>query len=116
MKETYTIDATGRAIGRVATEAALCLLGKRTPDFKKHLVKALNVKIINSGKLKISQKKMRDKVYKRYSGYPGGLKEKTLSLVIAKKGIAEALTHAVRGMLPKNKLQDRRMKNLVIVE
>lgn len=115
-KETYTIDASGRSIGRVATEVAVCLLGKKTPDLKKHLVKDMTVTVVNAGKLKITPKKMKEKIYTSYSGYPGGLKKRPMSLVINKKGVEELLKHAVRGMLPKNKLQDKRMMNLIVTE
>lgn len=113
-KETYTIDASGRSIGRVASEVAVYLLGKKTPDLKKHLVKDMTVNVINAGKLKITPKKMRTKTYTSYSGYPGGLKKPTMALVMEKKGIEEVLKHAVRGMLPKNKLQDKRMMNITV--
>ena len=112
----YTINAEGRAVGRVASEAAAALLGKKETDFKKNVEAPVSVEIINAGKLKISQKKLRDKVYTSYSGYPGGLKKKSMENVISKKGIKETIIHAVWGMLPKNKLRERRMKNLNIAE
>ena len=59
---------------------------------------------------------MEDKIYKNYSGYPGGLKERSMKKVVADKGMKETLRIAVRGMLPKNKLRDRMMKNLIIQE
>lgn len=114
--ETYKIDASGGSIGRVATEAAVCLLGKKTPDFTKNIVKDVRVTIFNAGKLKISQKKRDEKFYKTYSGYPGGLKHRSMSQVILNKGgIKKVLESAVLGMLPKNKLQSLRMKNLEII-
>ena len=116
MKKIYTIDAEGKVLGRVASEVAATLLGKRTPDFKKHLVAPLSVNVINAGKIKISYKKLRTKTHKTYSGYPGGLKEESLEKVIAKKGMTEVLIHAVYGMLPKNKLKSLRMKELHISE
>lgn len=115
MKQTYKIDASGRSIGRVATQAAVCLLGKKTPDFTKNIVKDVNVTIFNAGKLKIPQKKREEKYYKTYSGYPGGLKKRSMAHTIENKGIKEVLERAVRGMLPKNRLQSLRMKNLEIV-
>ncbi|MBX4215910.1 50S ribosomal protein L13 [Candidatus Parcubacteria bacterium] len=115
-KETYTIDANGKAIGRVASEAALRLLGKTTPDFKRNEVKDLSVTIVNAGKIKIHPKKAKVKRYKTFSGYPDGLKERSMEQVIEKKGVKEVIYHAVRGMLPKNKLQDKRLRNLTITE
>lgn len=116
MKPVYTIDAEGRALGRVASEAAVYLLGKTTPDFQKNAVKSLSVKIVNAGKMKITQKKSKTKIYTTYTGYPGGLKQKTMEQVVAKKGVKEIIEHAVKGMLPKNRLQTERMKNLIVVE
>ncbi|MEK7662463.1 MAG: 50S ribosomal protein L13 [Patescibacteria group bacterium] len=116
MKKIYTINAEGRAIGRVASEAAVALLGKKEPDFRKNIEAPVTVEIINAGKLKISSKKLRDKLYTSYSGYPGGLKKRTMKSVIERKGIKEAIIHAVWGMLPKNKLKERRIKNLNITE
>jgi large subunit ribosomal protein L13 len=74
------------------------------------------VKITNAKNVKVTGKKMSEVVHKNYSGYPGGLKLTPLVHVVEKKGYSELLRHAVRGMLPKNKLQDIRMKNLVIEE
>jgi len=115
-KETYTIDANGKAIGRVATEAALRLLGKTTPDFKRNAVKELTVTITNASKVKVHPKKAKVKRYKTFSGYPGGLKERSLEEVAEKKGMKAVIYHAVKGMLPKNKLQDKRLRNLIITE
>ena len=110
----YTIDAQGKKLGRVATEAAHVLMGKHTADFAKHKVAEVTVRIVNSDKIDISLKKETQKIYTRYSGYPGGLKVETLSDVILKKGYEEVLRRAVYGMLPTNKLRAQRMKQLVI--
>jgi len=116
MKKVHTINAEGRSIGRVASEAAVSLLGKKEPDFRKNAEAQVKVEIINAGKLKISSKKLRDKTYTSYSGYPGGLKKRKMESVIERKGIKETIIHAVWGMLPKNKLRERRIKNLNIAE
>ena len=110
----YTIDATGRSLGRVASEAASKLLGKETGTYQKHLVSEVRVEIVNAAKLKTTPKKMRQETYRRYSGYPGGLKFSTLGELVTKKGWPEALRIAIKGMLPKNKLQDERMQRLII--
>lgn len=112
----HTIDATDRALGRVATEVAALLNAKDSIHFVKNRVAEVSVKVINASKIKVTGNKMKESVHKSYSGYPGGLKEMPLHYVVEKKGFSELLTHAVRGMLPKNKLQDIRMKNLVIEE
>lgn len=112
----YTIDATDKVLGRLASEVAALLNAKNSIDFVKNRVADITVKVTNAGKIKITGNKMKDSVHKTFSGFPGGLKQKPLSHVAGKKGYSELLTHAVRGMLPKNKLQDIRMKNLVIEE
>lgn len=112
----HTIDATNRPLGRLASEVAALLNAKNSVNFVKHRVNEVTVKVINAGKIKITGKKMMESVHKNYSGYPGGLKQTPLVHVVAKKGYTELLTHAVNGMLPKNKLQGIRMKNLVIEE
>lgn len=115
-KETYTIDAKGKSVGRIATEAAVCLMGKRQPSFRKNVVHDVEVKVVNASKLRIPVKKLSQKTYTRYSGYPGGLKQPKMAEVIEKKGIGEIVRHAVHGMLPKNTLRKERMKRLVVIE
>jgi large subunit ribosomal protein L13 len=112
----YTIDAQNKTLGRLASEVAALLNGKSTTDFAKNIVSDVKVEVINASKIKVSGNKMKTVTHKRYSGFPGGLKQPTLAMVAAKKGYAELVTHAVNGMLPKNKLQDIRIKNLVVTE
>lgn len=112
----HVIDATNKSLGRVATEVAALLNAKNSIHFVKNRVADVSVKVINASKVKVTGNKMKESVHKSYSGYPGGLKEMPLSYVVEKKGYSELLTHAVKGMLPKNKLQDLRMKNLVVEE
>jgi large subunit ribosomal protein L13 len=112
----HTIDATDKPLGRLASEVAAILNAKNSVDFVKNRVADVSVKVTNASKIKVTGSKMRESVHKSYSGYPGGLKEMPLQYVVEKKGFSELLTHAVRGMLPKNKLQDIRMKNLTIEE
>ena len=112
----HTIDASGKALGRLSSEVAALLNGKDSVTFTKHQVKEVTVKVINASKVRITGKKMSDSVHKNFSGFPGGLKEETLSHVVSKKGYSELIKHAVHGMLPKNKLQEIRMKNLLIEE
>ncbi|MDQ5929756.1 MAG: large subunit ribosomal protein [Bacteroidota bacterium] len=108
------IDATEQAIGRVASVAAKELMGKNTTAYEKNILPEINVTISNASKMKISDKKLTEKLYERYSGYPGGLKFKNLGDVIAKKGYEEVLRLAVYGMLPANKLRPRIMKYLTV--
>lgn len=112
----YEIDAAGKTLGRVATEAAVHLRGKNLPGFERNVFPKLKVRILNAGKIRISAKKMRDKMKPRYTGYPGGLKFQSVSELIAKKGYKGLFQKAVHGMLPVNKLRPLAMKNLEIVE
>lgn len=112
----HTIDATNVSLGRIATQAAALLNGKNTVTFVKNKVAEVEVAVVNASKLKVTGKKMKESVHKRYSGYPGGLTQESLTHVISKKGHAELIRHAVEGMLPKNKLQKLRMQLLTISE
>ncbi len=109
-----TIDAQGKTLGRVASAAAQALLGKQAPTFAKNKVQAEEVKIVNASKVVLSGSKAKDKTYIRYSGYPGGQKTETYGMLIARRGVGEALRRAVMGMLPKNTLRARRIKLLTI--
>lgn len=112
----YTIDATGKSVGRVATEVAMILMGKNTPAFANNKVANHKVTIENASKANISPKKMKNTEYAKYSGYPGGLKFVTMEKVVEKHGYGEVFRRAVYGMLPGNKLRDPRMKNLTITD
>ncbi len=112
----HKIDATEKKLGRVAAEAASFLMGKSNPNFQRNEVADVKVNIENASKLDIAEKKFDTKEYKKYSGYPGGLKIKTMKQVVDKKGYAEILQKAIHGMLPNNKLRAKMMKNLVITE
>jgi len=112
----YKIDAQNKKLGRLASEAAVILMGKNRADFVRNSIPDVKVKISNASKIFVTHKKMNDKTYKNYSGYPGGLRERTMSKVVSDKGMKEVLRIAIKGMLPKNKLRDRMMKNLIIQE
>ena len=113
---THTIDASGKSLGRLASEVAAILNGKNRTDFVKNQVLPVEVKIINASKIRVTGNKMKESVHKSFSGYPGGLKEMPLSYVVSKKGYSELIKHAVNGMLPKNKLQKIKLANLKIEE
>lgn len=112
----YTIDATNKKLGRIASEAANLLMGKENPNFERNQLSGNVVEITNASKADIDVKKRKEKEYKRYSGYPGGLKIETMDKVIEKKGFDEIFKKAVYGMLPSNRLRDKIMKNLIITE
>ena len=111
-----TIDAAGTTIGRVATQAAVALMGKDEPTFERHMMTGGSVTIVNAGKIKIDPRKLDTVKYAQYSGYPGGLRYESLKQVLEKKGIEEVLRRAVYGMLPGNKLRPQIMKKLTVTE
>lgn len=111
----HVIDAAGKRLGRVATEAAHTLLGKDRPDVEKNLVAPVIVKIVNVSKLDISEKRAGDE-FQTYSGYPGGRHVETLGHLGGRRGYAEVVRRVVAGMLPKNRLHKPRMKQLLITE
>lgn len=116
MTQSYKIDAQGKAIGRVATEAASVLMGKTSPSFQKHLVADIKVVIENASKAKIDPRKLGAVREKLFSGYPGGLKERTLAHMIEKKGFGEVFIHAIGKMIPRNRLHNDRMKHLTVTD
>ena len=110
----YTIDAKGRVPGRIATEVAVILMGKNRTDFSKNAIPAVEVEVHSASGMKLEAKKLKAKNYFRHSLYPGGLKTESMQQVVTQKGAKEVLRRAVYGMLPKNKLRPRMMKNLKI--
>lgn len=111
----YIINAEGKRLGKVATEAASVLLGKNSPAFTKNSVAPVTVTIENASKLDISEKKGGEE-FQTYSGYPSGRKVETLAHLAGRRGYGEVVRRVVGGMLPKNKLHKLRMKNLVVTE
>ena len=114
-KTEYKIDATDKRLGQVATEAASYLIGKNSTDFVKNIAPSVSVVIENASKLDISEKK-KNEIYQSYSGYPGGRKEETLDHLGNRLGYSDVVRRTIKGMLPKNKLQSVRMKNLIVTE
>jgi large subunit ribosomal protein L13 len=115
MKE-FTFDATDKKLGRLATEIAVILMGKNDPAYQPNQVAPHKVVVSNASKLAIPAKKLEEKTYAKYSGYPGGLKHVPMNKVVEKKGYSEVLRKAVYGMLPSNKLRNEMMKNLTVTE
>jgi large subunit ribosomal protein L13 len=112
----HIIDAEDKAIGRVAGQAAILLMGKDSAAYSRQKSPSSQIEIINASKLKINEKKLENKKYKRFSGYPSGLREEKLGHLLERRGSAKIMRMAIYGMLPKNKLRDRMMKNLTIKE
>ena len=109
----YVIDATTAPLGRISTLAATLLLGKGKPEFTKHIDVGDYVIITNAKDLVVTGNKMTDKKYYHHSGYPGGLRERSLAEQI-ERDPTQVIFHAVRGMLPVNKLRDERLNRLKI--
>jgi large subunit ribosomal protein L13 len=109
----YVLDASDAPLGRVATKAATLLLGKGKPIFTHHIDCGDYVIIINAEKLVVSGKKLDDKKYYRHSGYPGGLHEQSLRETM-ERSPERAITQAIRGMLPVNKLRPARLLRLKV--
>ncbi len=101
-------------MGRLASEIATILQGKKNPNYEPRLAGDDRVIVKNVNDMTISGRKESDKVYFHHSGYMGGIKEETFAEVVAKKGKQEVLRRAVMRMLPKNRLQAPRMKRLII--
>jgi large subunit ribosomal protein L13 len=109
----YVIDASEAPLGRVATQVAQLLLGKGKPMFTQHIDTGDFVIVINTDRLQVTGGKMEKKIYYRHSNYPGGLKETQLKTQMEKDS-TEVIVHAVRGMLPVNKLRDGRLARLKV--
>lgn len=110
-REWHMIDLKGQILGRVSTEIAKLLMGKSKPYFVRNLDCGDYVVAINAKEIKVSGKKAQNKVYFSHSGYPEGFKKETFSQFSSRKP-EEVIYHAVRGMLPQNKLRDRMLKRL----
>ena len=107
----YKIDTTEKILGRLASEAVILLRGKNDPRFDPSKFGGNKVTIFNTDKIRVTGKKLVQKLYRRHSGYHGGLKEESLRDLLARDS-REAMRKAVLGMLPKNKLRARFIKNL----
>lgn len=110
-RQTHTIDATNKVLGRLATEIAVLLRGKHKPTFQPNQDMGDFVIVKNVGKVKITGKKMENKKYYHHTGYMGGLKTVPMKKIF-KRNPAEVLRRAVFGMLPTNKLRAEQIKRL----
>ncbi|MBQ8549668.1 MAG: 50S ribosomal protein L13 [Lachnospiraceae bacterium] len=102
-RKWYVIDAQGQTLGRLSSEIARILRGKNKPTFTPHIDTGDNVIVINAEKIKVTGKKMDQKIYYKHSDYPGGMRETTLKEMLDKKP-TDVITLAVKGMLPKGPL------------
>jgi large subunit ribosomal protein L13 len=112
-RKWYVIDAEGKTLGRLASQAAAILRGKNKPTFTPHVDCGDYVIIINADKVKVTGKKMTDKMYVTVSGFPGGRKEIPLEKLQAKKP-EEIVRHAIKGMMPDGKLGRMMYKKLKV--
>lgn len=107
----FVVDADNQVLGRVATRVARILIGKDKPNFTPYLDCGDHVIVINADRVRLTGNKIEQKVYRRHSGYPGGLKEVPIRVLMQRRP-EEVIREAVVGMLPKNKLRARRAKKL----
>ncbi len=112
-RNLHKIDAADQVAGRLATKIATFLRGKNKPEYEPYLDNGDIVEVVNVNKMKFTGKKLDQKKYFRYSGYPGGLKETKMS-DLAENNPGDILKRAVRDMLPPTKLRDGMMKRLII--
>ena len=109
----YVVDAEGETLGRLATRIADTLRGKRKPGYTPHVDTGDFVVVVNAEKIAVTGKKLEQKMYYRHSGYPGGLRERTLAVQLERRP-TEVLRKAVKGMLPRNKLASAQIGKLKI--
>ena len=112
-KQWYIVDAKDKILGRLAAKVATVLMGKDKVIYSPHQDTGDEVIVINAAKVKVTGKKPEQKIYKRYSAYPGGLNEETLQSMM-KRRPDYVIMHAVKGMLPKNKLAAKLLKKLKV--
>lgn len=109
----YVVDAEGKVLGRLASELAKILRGKNKPIYTPHVDTGDFVVVVNAKKVTLTGKKMKDKIYYRHTGHPGGIREMSAEKLLAKKP-AEMIRMAVKGMLPKNSLGRQMLQKLKI--
>jgi len=112
-RDWYVVDAEGKTLGRLATQIADVLRGKRKPVYTPHVDTGDFVVVVNCEKIAVTGSKLDDKMYYRHSGYPGGLKARPLREQLERQP-AEVLRKAVKGMLPKNRIARRQLLKLKI--
>ena len=107
------VDATGQTLGRLATQIADALRGKRKPEYTPHCDVGDFVIVVNAERIAVTGNKMADKLYHRHSGYPGGLRTRTLEEMLARKP-EDVIRLAVKGMLPRNRLARQQLRKLKV--
>jgi large subunit ribosomal protein L13 len=112
-REWHLVDAEGQTLGRLATRIADTLRGKNKPQYTPHIDTGDFVVVVNAEKVAVTGKKLDDKIYYRHSGYPGGLRQRTLREQLARRP-EEVIRKAVKGMLPRNRLARAQLRKLKI--
>jgi large subunit ribosomal protein L13 len=109
----YVVDAESKTLGRLATQIAEVLRGKRKPTYTPHVDVGDFVVVVNAEKVAVTGKKLEDKRYWRHSGYPGGIRSRTLGDMLEKRP-EEVIRKAVKGMLPRNRLARQQLRKLKV--
>jgi large subunit ribosomal protein L13 len=112
-REWLVVDATGKTLGRLATQIADTLRGKRKPEYTPHCDVGDFVIVVNADKIAVTGKKREEKLYYRHSGYPGGLRTRTLNDMLERRP-EEVIRKAVKGMLPRNRLARAQLRKLKV--
>ena len=112
-REWYVVDATDKTLGRLATELASRLRGKHKPEFTPHVDTGDHIVVVNAARIRVTGNKLKDKIYHRHTGYVGNLKSVNLQTLMDNSP-EQALTYAVKGMLPKNRLGRAMLRKLRI--
>jgi large subunit ribosomal protein L13 len=112
MSQTITIDATGQKLGRLATDIAMILQGKRTPAYQPHVLESVQIIVTNASKIEMAERM--DREYLSYSGYPGGLRREKASKLKERKGMEAIVRNTVSGMLPKNTHRSRLLLRITV--
>jgi len=112
-RDWLVVDATGQTLGRLATQIAVALRGKHKPEYTPHCDVGDFVVVVNAEKIAVTGRKREEKLYHRYSGYPGGLRTRTFSEMLERRP-EEPLRLAVKGMLPRNRIARAQLRKLKI--
>jgi large subunit ribosomal protein L13 len=112
-RDWYVVDAEGQTLGRLATRIADVLRGKRKPEYTPHIDTGDFVIVVNAEKIRVTGDKLRQKTYWRHSGYPGGIRSRTLEEMLARRP-EEVIRKAVKGMLPRNRLGRAQLRKLKV--
>jgi large subunit ribosomal protein L13 len=112
-RDWYVVDAEGKTLGRLATQIADALRGKRKPEYTPHCDTGDFVVVVNAAKVRVTGNKLNDKLYHRHSGYPGGLRSRTLAEMLDRRP-EEVVRMAVKGMLPRNRLARQQLTKLKV--